>query len=74
MTDRPPDILAAFKAVLTEHEPHTWEQIGPCVYCADCQVRLYHGTIPPGHPRLSAKRMTKAMKDNQEMRERWSKD
>ena len=33
-------------------EPHTvhlrcrWEQIGPCVYCADHHVRLYQGSLP----------------------------
>lgn len=32
---------------LEEHRPHKWEEIGPCVYCADCNVRLYQGTLPP---------------------------
>jgi hypothetical protein len=22
------------------------EQIGPCVYCSDCGLRLYHGQLP----------------------------
>jgi hypothetical protein len=68
------EILKAFEARLAEHEAHTWEQIGRCVYCADCSTRLYQGTIPPGHPRLSGKRMSKAMKATQEMRKRWGKD
>lgn len=28
------------------HEGHTWEQVGLCVYCVDCEVRLYQGTVP----------------------------
>jgi len=35
--------LAAF---LAEHEPHRWEEVGPCVYCADCNMRLYQGSLP----------------------------
>ena len=68
------EILKAFEARLAEHEAHTWEQIGRCVYCADCSTRLYQGTIPAGHPRLSGKRTSKAIQESQKMRERWGKE
>ena len=39
-----------FATVLTElletHGEHRWEEVGPCVWCADCNVRLYQGTLP----------------------------
>lgn len=28
------------------HGEHKWEQIGSCVYCADCNVRLFRGMLP----------------------------
>lgn len=31
---------------ITEHRDCAWEQIGPCVYCADHDVRLYQGDLP----------------------------
>lgn len=31
---------------LAEHEAHTWEQVGLCVWCTDCDVRLYEGELP----------------------------
>lgn len=40
------DFMATFAAVLKEHEPHDWEQIGPCVYCTPCGTRLYQGVLP----------------------------
>ncbi len=29
-----------------EHKDHEWEWRDPCVYCKDCGVRLYHGSLP----------------------------
>lgn len=37
--------MAEIEAV-TGHEPHRWEQVGACVYCTDCNVRLYQGDLP----------------------------
>ena len=28
------------------HEQHSWKQVGRCVWCEPCGVRLYQGTIP----------------------------
>jgi hypothetical protein len=28
---------------LGEHVDHPWRQVGPCVYCDTCGVRLYQG-------------------------------
>jgi len=25
---------------------HTWYEVKPCVYCKECNVRLYQGTVP----------------------------
>ena len=30
---------------LLTHATHHLEQVGPCVYCADCGVRLYQGRV-----------------------------
>lgn len=30
-----------------KHGECSWEQVGPCVYCADHNERLYHGTFKP---------------------------
>jgi hypothetical protein len=38
--------MSALNELLTAHEPCAWEQIGPCVYCADHDVRLYQGRLP----------------------------
>jgi len=28
------------------HQKCEWQQVGPCVYCKDHGLRLYHGTLP----------------------------
>ena len=68
------EILKAFEARLAEHEAHTWEQIGRCVYCADCSTRLYQGTIPPGHTNVRKRRQGQEPKSTAEMRKRWGKE
>ena len=41
------------------HEDHEWREVPPCVYCVDCDVRLYQGSIPEWKdPILAAKRAT----------------
>lgn len=42
----PLDFLDEFERMLERHEPCQWEQVGPCVYCADHKVRLYNGSLP----------------------------
>jgi hypothetical protein len=69
----PFDPLAALEAQLAPHEHHTWEQIGRCVYCADCSTRLYQGTIGPTHTKVRRRRQGQEPKATQEMRERWGK-
>lgn len=47
------ELAAKFNELLTGHDIHHREQIGPCVYCMDCvdplsgrkSVRLYHGKL-----------------------------
>ena len=31
---------------IAAHAPHTWRQVGLCVYCDDCGERLYQGQLP----------------------------
>lgn len=31
---------------VADHAEHRWERRGQCVYCADCDVRLYQGCRP----------------------------
>lgn len=41
--------VAAFDAWakgLADHEDHPWKQVGLCVYCEQCGVRLYQGDLP----------------------------
>ena len=40
------DTVQAFFEEIDSHQDHTWKQVGRCVYCADCKVRLYQGKIP----------------------------
>jgi len=47
------DILKALNDHLDAHKDHAWEQTRRCVYCADCGVQLYQGTIPPSHTMLA---------------------
>lgn len=43
--------------MLERHGDHEWREVGPCVYCEPCGVRLYQGSIPPEKdPALAAKR------------------
>jgi len=31
---------------MMEHKDHIWVEVSPCIYCDDCNVRLYQGTLP----------------------------
>lgn len=44
-----PEERAAILAALPwlAHGGCKWEQVGPCVYCADHNERLYSGRLPP---------------------------
>jgi hypothetical protein len=44
------EIAHALFDFIAEHEDHPWRQVGRCVYCGPCGVRLYQGTIPKDHP------------------------
>jgi len=45
----PEQIREALERPFKEHGDHPWHQIGRCVYCGPCGVRLYQGTMPPDH-------------------------
>lgn len=64
--------------LLTRLEPHTdhiWQQIGRCVFCVDCDTRLYQGRIPPSHTKVRVRSYWDAAdpKATTTMRERWGK-
>lgn len=42
--------VAAFIASLATHADHPKRQVGPCVYCEQCNVRLYQGYDPNARP------------------------
>jgi hypothetical protein len=72
------EALRAVEAMFSElvrHEEHTWEQVGRCVYCVDCDQRLYQGSIPESHTNVKRRQYgpinPKATRD---MRERWGMD
>jgi len=67
------DILKALNDHLDAHKDHAWEQTRRCVYCADCGVQLYQGTIPPSHTNVRRRRRYQEPTATQEMRDRWGK-
>lgn len=34
--------------LIAEHTDHEWEQVGRCVWCKPCSVRLYQGEVCTG--------------------------
>lgn len=47
------------------HADCEWEEVPPCVYCKDHNVRLYQGEIPASkNPELAAKRAACAHQDH----------
>lgn len=39
------------RSTVSEHVEHPWEQVGSCVYCTPCGVRLYQGRVPDDETR-----------------------
>ena len=37
------DVFLALIGGLAKHAEHPWKQVGACVYCDTCGVRLYQG-------------------------------
>ena len=67
------DAVQAMWDEIARHDDHEWEQIGRCVYCADCSQRLYQGTIGPTHTKVRRRRQGQEPKSTTEMRKRWGK-
>jgi|SRR5215471_2140501 len=65
------EVMALFEAVMAEHMEHEWEQLGRCVWCWPCGVRLYQGRVPDDHP-MHVRVRGRSMAD--QMRERWGMD
>jgi hypothetical protein len=68
--------LAAIENLFTEiagHDNHAWQQVGRCVYCHDCNQRLYQGKIPSDHTKVYRK-ASSTPKANRDMRTRWGMD
>lgn len=40
------DVLAQYVDDIARHRDHLLRQVGRCVYCDDCNERLYQGTLP----------------------------
>lgn len=76
MPDRPLTIEDIMEALPWRgHEDHLWEQVGRCVYCVDCELRLYQGRIPLDHTKAIERpaRWTDTKATNA-MRNRWGMD
>ena len=65
------DAWKAFDRMLTEHQEHEWRQIGRCVYCQPCNVRLYQGTLPKDRKPAPSRPVEPSA--TTEMRKRWGK-
>jgi hypothetical protein len=82
MSDATPEDRQAAADYLNQlfgkHDEHTWTQVGRCVYCADCNQRLYQGTIPATHTKVKQPQ-NRSWDDAQDpvatrnMRARWGK-
>jgi hypothetical protein len=71
----PEQAWAAVAEMVAEHAEHTWYQLGRCVYCRDCNRRLYQGTIPETHREVcSAPRRQADSGASARMRQRWGMD
>lgn len=66
--------VEAMFAKIAKHDDHCWEQVGRCVYCVDCQQRLYQGTIPADHTNVKRRVRDSTPKATREMRARWGMD
>lgn len=44
------EAMVAFIDGLVAHADHPKKQVGPCVYCEPCGVRLYQGEDPQARP------------------------
>lgn len=55
------------------HLDHAWKQVGRCVYCGPCNVRLYDGRIPQDHPQLVPPKRSSSP-TTEAMRARWNMD
>lgn len=67
------EILKAIDDQIGVHQEHFWKQVGRCVYCSDCNVKLYQGSIPKTHTKVVAKQRFGEPKETTEMRNRWGK-
>jgi hypothetical protein len=70
------EVVRVLNDIASGHDQHFWTQIGRCVYCADCNKRLYQGTIPDSHEKVQAPRRWDEARDpaaTRTMRERWGK-
>ena len=65
-------IAKALDEMFAHHAPHKWKQVGRCVWCHDCNVRLYQGTLPAD--RREPKRQAPEPRATTEMRARWGKE
>jgi hypothetical protein len=68
-------VVRVLNDIASGHDQHTWMQIGRCVYCVDCNKRLYQGTIPQSHEKVKAPRRawTADPSATRKMRDRWGK-
>lgn len=65
-------VAAALYEMLDAHQAHPWHQVGRCVFCGPCNVRLYQGTVPADHPRW-VKPFDRSKDPASRMLDRWGK-
>ena len=69
----PEEAARAIEAMLAAHAEHEWVQVGPCVYCDDCNTRLFQGRLA-GDRKDRDSRPVRTPKETRDMRARWGKD
>lgn len=67
--------MGAYVEGLVACDGHTWEQVGRCVYCVDCNRRLFQGTVGSKHKKVRTRPWDAARdpEKTQTMRARWGK-
>lgn len=66
------NVAEAVSTLLTDHADHTLQHVGRCVWCCDCDRRLYQGRIPASHVKVRAM-VRREPVSTTEMRQRWGK-
>ena len=68
------EIAEAYLKSWLEHDKHQFEQVGRCIYCTDCNVRVGQGQLSEEYKKAHPPKPKPRKKTSvDEMLERWGK-